>query len=54
MGLSIVYGVVKMHAGDISVDSEVGKGTTFLVRIPVGEAVREETHELGKNSAAGG
>jgi two-component system, NtrC family, sensor kinase len=54
MGLSIVYGVVKMHAGDISVDSEVGQGTTFLVRIPVGEAVREETHELGKNSAAGG
>jgi signal transduction histidine kinase len=53
MGLSIVYGVVKMHAGDISVDSEVGKGTTFLVRIPVGEAVREETHELGKNSSAG-
>ncbi len=26
MGLSIVYGVVKMHAGDISVDSEVGTG----------------------------
>ena len=26
MGLSIVYGVVKMHAGDITVDSEVGKG----------------------------
>jgi two-component system NtrC family sensor kinase len=37
MGLSIVYGVVKMHAGDIAVDSEVGKGTSFVVRIPVGE-----------------
>ncbi|HEY9593482.1 MAG TPA: [Fe-Fe] hydrogenase large subunit C-terminal domain-containing protein [Spirochaetia bacterium] len=54
MGLSIVYGVVKMHAGDISVDSEPGKGTTFLVRIPIGEVNREETHELGKDGAAGG
>ena len=53
MGLSIVYGVVKMHAGDISVDSEVGKGTSFLVRIPIGEKAREEAHELGKNSAVG-
>jgi two-component system, NtrC family, sensor kinase len=54
MGLSIVYGVVKMHAGDIAVDSEVGKGTSFLVRIPIGEKAREEANELGKNSAAGG
>jgi len=53
MGLSIVYGVVKMHAGDIAVDSEVGKGTSFIVRIPVGEKAREDTHELGTNSAAG-
>ena len=44
MGLSIVYGVVKMHAGDITVDSEVGKGTTFHVRIPVGDKAREEIH----------
>jgi two-component system, NtrC family, sensor kinase len=35
MGLSIVYGVVKMHSGEVTVDSEVGKGTTFTVRIPV-------------------
>ena len=54
MGLSIVYGVVKMHAGDITVDSEVGKGTTFHVRIPVGERVREEAHGPGKDSAACG
>ena len=54
MGLSIVYGVVKMHAGDISVDSEEGKGTTFTVRFPVGEKSKEEIHELGKDSAAGG
>jgi signal transduction histidine kinase len=53
MGLSIVYGVVKMHAGDIAVDSEVGKGTSFLVRIPIGPAAREESHERGKIGSAG-
>ncbi len=35
LGLAITYGVVKMHSGDITVDSEVGRGTTFLIRLPV-------------------
>lgn len=36
LGLSIVYDiVVKNHKGDIEVESEVGKGTTFTVKIPV-------------------
>ncbi len=47
VGLSIVYGVVKMHSGDISVDSEVGSGTTFHIRLPIGEKSKEESHELG-------
>ena len=37
MGLSIVYGVVKMHSGEISVDSTPGKGTTFSIRLPLAE-----------------
>ncbi len=53
MGLSIVYGVVKMHAGEITVDSAVGKGTTFLVRIPVGGNAKEASHELGTDDTAG-
>ena len=36
LGLSIVYDiVVKNHQGDIQVESEVGKGTTFTVKIPL-------------------
>ncbi|HOI09544.1 MAG TPA: [Fe-Fe] hydrogenase large subunit C-terminal domain-containing protein [Myxococcota bacterium] len=35
LGLAITYGVVKMHSGDITVDSEVGRGTTFTIRLPV-------------------
>ena len=38
LGLSISYDIVKKHQGEITVDSEVGKGTTFTVRIPVVEA----------------
>jgi two-component system, NtrC family, sensor kinase len=34
-GLSIAYAtVVKKHGGSLSFDSEVGRGTTFLVRLP--------------------
>ncbi|MDD5759428.1 MAG: ATP-binding protein [Desulfobulbaceae bacterium] len=35
LGLSIVYDIVtKNHQGDISVDSIVGQGTTFTVKVP--------------------
>ena len=35
LGLSISYDIIKKHGGDIFVASEVGKGTTFRVRIPL-------------------
>ena len=35
LGLAISYGVVKAHKGIISVESEVGKGTTFFVKLPI-------------------
>lgn len=35
LGLTITFKIVKEHSGDISVRSKPGKGTTFLVTIPV-------------------
>jgi PAS domain S-box-containing protein len=35
LGLSIAYDIIKKHNGEITVDSTVGKGTTFTISIPV-------------------
>jgi signal transduction histidine kinase len=38
LGLSLAYGIVQKHQGHIEVTSEVGKGTTFTVFLPIGTA----------------
>jgi PAS domain S-box-containing protein len=35
LGLSVSYGIIKNHGGDIAVESEVGKGSTFTMTLPV-------------------
>ena len=35
LGLSIVYNIMQLHKGDIRVESEVGKGTTFIILFPI-------------------
>jgi signal transduction histidine kinase len=37
LGLSVVYGIVEEHGGRIDVSSGPGKGTRFVVSLPVGE-----------------
>jgi signal transduction histidine kinase len=43
LGLSVSYGIIEDHHGDIHVSSEVGKGTAFRIRLPIGnQALHQE------------
>ncbi len=35
LGLAVVQSLVDAHGGEVSVESELGKGSKFTVRIPV-------------------
>lgn len=37
LGLSTSYGIIKKHGGEIKVESSVGKGSTFIILLPVAE-----------------
>jgi len=39
LGLSTVYGIVDRHKGTISVESALGKGAVFTIKLPVTEGV---------------
>ena len=40
LGLSVSHGIVQRHKGTIRVQSEVGKGSTFFIWIPIEEKVK--------------
>ncbi len=54
LGLSMVYGIIERHRGQLDIDSAVGKGTTFIIRLPLAEEApaAAPTSEAAKTSSA--
>jgi two-component system, NtrC family, sensor histidine kinase PilS len=48
LGLSIVYRIIEDHQGTITVDSAPGKGTQFIIKLPISE---EPVYSLPRNNA---
>jgi PAS domain S-box-containing protein len=46
LGLSVCYGIVKDHGGEIKVDSEEGKGTTFTICLPMEGPIPDSKKKL--------
>jgi len=43
--MSVSYGIIKSHGGDLLVESEEGKGVTFVIELPRGELILSTTED---------
>ncbi len=50
LGLSMAYGIVQRHGGTIDIDSELGRGTTFSIRLPASEGQDREMRDPGRHA----
>ncbi len=38
LGLAVIWGIIDNHDGTINVESEIGKGTTFSILLPLSQS----------------
>lgn len=46
LGMSVSYGIIKRHGGEILIESEPGQGTTFILHLPMAHAEEESPREV--------
>jgi signal transduction histidine kinase len=51
IGLALTHELVRLHGGTISVESEVGRGTRFIVRVPTGSRHLSADRVRGRGKA---
>ena len=54
LGLATVYGIAKQHNGCVDVASELNKGTTFRVYLPIGVGPAEAREKTAEGDVKGG
>jgi len=52
LGLSVSYGIIKKHDGDITLESEKGKGTSVRIRLPFGTDISVDNKLLNKSQGS--
>jgi len=53
LGLSVVYGIVQRHGGTVTLQSELGQGSCFTIRLPAAGGVTGVATVQGEGAAGG-
>ena len=46
LGMSVSYGIIRRHGGEILIESEPGKGSTFIIHLPTGYGEEEKEEKV--------
>ena len=52
LGLSISYQTIELHGGTIDVDSNLNKGSTFIINLPVTPQLSDRSDLLGTTNSS--
>jgi PAS domain S-box-containing protein len=54
LGLSMSYGIITAHGGNIAIDSQEGQGTTFTIHLPITTSCHQEVEDVTTISSFAG